>query len=329
VVPKVNRKRKIAMLVLLAILVVSIAPTSAKMYTKHQTSKFIDLAEKAGQRVENLIENINASKDSLDIINATGLLDVYEGNVTLYLQGLQKITDANTSLHKGDYENAIANATEALQIFREVFKSLNIILEQSGIRKGELIAAQGLIVAMQRALERIERLREILPKDADEARELLDNASACLNIDTARIWLSEGRVNETAYNLTQANHLIAKVYQYLSMKAKEMNTKRVRNYLGGATKIMERMMMRLEHAEERGLNVTKILRLLEYGNVTQFRQQLQNMIRTAQEKMNDIKNTIRELNKIHENLQNMEQCLKHLERQHGNGNEHGNKGGKP
>jgi methylphosphotriester-DNA--protein-cysteine methyltransferase len=315
-----NRNTKIAVFALLAILIVSVIPASAKFYTKHQTEQFVELAEKAGQKVNNLIENIYVNETALDIIEGAGYLEALEGNVTLYNRGLQNVTYAYTALNMSDYQGAIANATEALQIFREVFKSLNIILEQSGVQKGQLIDAQGLIVAMQRALERIERLREILPENATKAQELLDNATVFLNIDVARTWLLEGRVAETAHNLTQANWLIAQAYQRLKIIAKEMNAFRIRNYLKSATQSMERIMTRLEQAERKGLNVTEILGQLGFENATQFREQLQNMIEATQEKIDQIKNIIQELNQIHNNLQNMERNLKQLEQQHNNGN---------
>ena len=50
------------------------------------------------------------------------------------------------------------------------------------------------------------------------------------------------------------------------------------------------------------------------------------MIETAQEKIDEIKNTIRELNQIRMDLQNMERNLRQLEQQqnHGNGQGNGN-----
>jgi methyl-accepting chemotaxis protein len=327
VVFKMNRSTKIAVFALLAILIASAVPASAKFYTEKQTEKFVELAEKAGQKVNNLIKNIYVNETALDTIEGAGYLEALEGNVTLYNRGLQNVTYAYTALNMSDYQGAIANATEALQIFREVFKSLNIILEYSGVQKGQLIDAQGLIVAMQRSLERIERLREILPENATEAQELLDNATVYLNIDVARTWLLEGRVTETAHNLTQANRLIAQAHQLLKTIAKQMNTIRIRNYLKSATQTMKKIMTRLEQAERKGLNTTTILNQLGYENATQFKEQLQNMIETTQQKIDQIKNTIQELNQIHNNLQNMERNLKQLEQQHGNNGSDGNENG--
>lgn len=317
---------KIAVFMLLAIAIASVAPTSAKFYAEHKTEKFVDLADKAGCKVNNILELIYVNQTALETIEAEGFKELLKGNVTLYDEGVKKVTNAYTSLEIGDYEDAVANATEALQIFREVFKSLNVIMEQTGIQRGQLVDDQGLIVAMQRGLERIERLQEILPEEETEAQELLDNAAIYLNVEVARTWLREGRVKETAYNLTQATRLIAQAHKLLKNIAKEMNAARFRNYLKGVTKATDKITIRLENARRKGLNTTKILQELGYENATQFRQHLQNMILETREKRYKIKDTIQELNQIHKNLQKMERNLRKLEQQqnHGKGGVNGN-----
>jgi len=213
------KRKNIAITVLLATVIMAMVPSSGMVYADDQSQeerkaeKLVELAEGAQKRVDNLIRLIFANVTANETITNFGLMDDLIANVTLFKEGLGNLTKAYDALEAEDYQGAIANATDALGIFREVFRAIHVILDQSGVSKGKLVDAQGLIQAMQRALERIERLREILPEDAEEALELLKTAEQCLNITAARAWLLEGRVNETAHNLTQANKLIAQAHQ--------------------------------------------------------------------------------------------------------------------
>lgn len=93
---------------------------------------------------------------------------------------------------------------------------------------------------MERALERIERMREIadLPLATDW---ILDNSTIYLDISEAAIWLNEGMVNETAHNLTQANKLISLAHSTLQKRAVELKTKRVESYI----KVVENLQNKL------------------------------------------------------------------------------------
>jgi predicted metal-dependent hydrolase len=134
----------------------------------------------------------------------------------------------------------VGNLTLALGVFREVYKSINRILADSGLAKGELIDAQGLIQAYKRALERIDRL-ESLEGLSEETQWLLGNATLFLNVTDAMERLQLGLVNQTAHNMTQANKLIAQAHKTLKETAAEMNNKKIENYL----KIMNNFLSRL------------------------------------------------------------------------------------
>ena len=150
--------------VLLALLV--LVPTSLSYALNEekeekQIEKFIELAEKARDKTETLINITYANQTALDAIEAAGLDDELEANLTIFNKAVQNITNAEERLALGDLEGAMANATYALEALRDVFKSIHTILTDSGLAKGELIDAQGLLQAMKRALERISRLEEI------------------------------------------------------------------------------------------------------------------------------------------------------------------------
>jgi len=332
------KSRSIAVLVLMATVIMAIVPYSGTVYgqnpsqeeekAERKAEKLVEMADRAEQRVDNLIRLIFANETANKTITDAGLMDELEGNVTLFNQGVGNLTMAHDAFDDGDYQGAIANATDALRIFCEVFKAVHYIMEQAGVDKGRLIDAQGLIQAMQRALERIERLREILPEDAEEVLELLNTAEQCLNITAARVWLLEGRVNETAHNLTQANRLIAEARQYIKMQAKEMNTVRITNYLRGAEQATDRIVKRLEIASRKGLNVTAILESLGFANETEFREFLQNMTQSARDKIEEIRKAIEDLKAIGETLRGIDHALaRQVQYEHqGNGNGQGNNG---
>ena len=329
-------KRRIAVLILLATIIASIAPVSAIFYAQGQNQestaeKFVELADKAGQKVKDLIDLVYANETALQTIGDAGLLDELEGNVTLYYEGAENVTNAYDALAVEDYEGAIANATQALSIFREVFSSIHIILCNSGLHKGHLVDSQGLLEAIRRAIEKIERLREILPENATEAVELLDQAETYLNMDLAITLLLEGKVSEVVYNLAQANHLIVQVYQYLKEQAGITNTIRICNYLQICERHRERLREKFRFAANEGINVTDVLDSLGYQNENEFMQTLENMIQTAQGKTEDLNNVIQDLEAISQAIREMDQALTQEMNQHrerhgydqGSGSEYG------
>jgi len=266
---------KITIAILLLAIITFAAPASAVMYhgqTKNITAeKMVGIAENAQQKVENLIALVSVNETALDIIE-TNFAEEWQGNLTLFETGKANVTAANEALLAEDYESAVGNSTQALEIFREVLKSINTMLNKTELQKGEIIDAQGLIVALQRALERIDRIRELLDEDATEALALLDEAEAYLDVDTARLWLLDGNVTQTAQNVTQANQLISEAHQYLKEQAQEANEQRVGNYLEQMQRVGERIRERwqslnLQNISLADLDPQQILDALGLENV--------------------------------------------------------------
>lgn len=268
--------------------------------------ELVKLADRAEQQVKNLIDLVYANETALQTIEDFGLLDELEGNVTLYNQGAENLTEAHSALESTDYEGAIAYATEALRIFREVFRSIHIILEDTGLQKGHLVDSQGLLEAITRSLERIDRLRAILPADATEALELLDQAEAYLDIDAARELLLEGKVSQVVSNLQQANQLISQVYQYVKGLAEESNIWRIRDYCEG---VQLRIQERFRYGREQGIDFTAVLSSLGYQSESQFMETLQNMTQTAEGSTGDFNSAIQDLEAIGQMVQVMDQAL--------------------
>ena len=248
VAARLASKRVITVLLALLVLV----PTSLSYAQKGETKekkieKFIELAERAKEKTETLINITYANATAMEDIEGAGL-DVELGDsVSDFNDAVENITNAYVCLEAGDHEGAMANVTYALEVFRAVFKSIHVILRDSGVPKGQLIDAQGLLQAMKRALERIDRLEEIADLPV-ETEWLLGNATLYLNIPEAIEWLQEGLVNQTAHNLTQANKLISQAHKTLKKKAVELNTKRIESYLKVIDKLYDRLKRQIEKA---------------------------------------------------------------------------------
>lgn len=189
-----------------------------------RVEKYVEIAEKAGEKAENLLNLIQSNP------NISSELDLTEVEENL-ANGQEALTNAKDALRQGDLEDAFANAMEAFQIFRNIFKTLHSMLRKAGYDVGDILNAPGLIVAMNRALQRIERLREIMPEDSDNIIELLDDAENLLNIELAKELLQQGKVNETAHRLAEANKRIAQIHRLLKNKAKELNSKRITGFI--------------------------------------------------------------------------------------------------
>jgi len=317
-------------LAMLVSVIMAAAPASAILYGQAQIQatpkeELVELADRAEQQVKNLIDLVYANETALQKIEEVGLLDELESNVTLYGEGVGNLTAAHDALEIADYEGAVNYATEALSIFREVFSSIHMILEDAGLQKGHLVDNQGLLEAMTRQLQRIDWLREILPEDAPEAiKQLLDDAEALLDIDAARALLLEGKATEVISNLQEAKELISRVYDYLKEQAEESNSWRIYGY---CERVRERIRERFRYGNQTGIDFTDVLESLGYQSENQFMETLENMIQTAQGKTGDFKNALQDLEAIGQMVQEMDQALTQEINRHQNGSGSGSNGG--
>jgi hypothetical protein len=324
------RKRQLVALAMLVSVIIAAAPASAVLYGQAQiqqtpAEQMVDVAERAGQQVRNLIDLVYANETALQQIEDVGLRDELAGNVTLYNEGVANLTAAYDALDFADYEGAVDYATEALSVFREVFSSIHVILEAAGFHKGHLVDNQGLLEAMTRQLQRIDRLREILPEDApEEITQLLDDAEALLDIDAARTLLLEGKSTEVIANLQEAKQLIAQVYDYLKEQAELSNAWRIDGY---CERVRERIQERFREGSQMGIDFTNVLESMGYQSENQFMETLQNMIQTAQGNTGDFKKALQDLNAIGQMVQHMDQALTQKMNQHQGGNGQAGDGG--
>ena len=289
--------------------------------------KLVELADRAEQKVNNLIDLVYANETILEAIEAVGLLDELDDNVTLYDEGVDNLTIAQETFALEDYDGAVYYATEAFSIFREVFSSIYVILEDAGLHKGQIIDNQGLLEAITRQLQTIDRLRQLLPEDTpDEILQLLDDAEALLDIEEAKALLLEGKATEVRDTLQEAKELISEVYVYLKEHAEGLNGWRIDGY---CERVRERIRERFRNGNQLGIDFTDVLEAFGYQSENQFMETLEEMIQTAKGKKGEFRNALQDLDDIGQVVQEMDQALaqKMNQYQNGYGSGNGNTGG--
>jgi len=314
---------KMAVLTILVTIIVMAAPASAYLSSQSLETKaerMVDIADGARDRVMDLVALVEADETAMENITDAGLDEQYYGNVSLCVEagtlvgGIEVTEDgegwtyldaANQSLLDGEYQDAIDNAKEALTIFRDVLRSIHVILCEAGVEKEQLLDPQVLQEAIERSLDRITELRALLSEEAeivtklDDAENLLNEAQDLLLLD---------QVEEAADNLREANALISQVCQYLKEVAEELNPSRVRGYLDEAYCYRERFRERFGHAWDEEFDVNGFLNEHGYQNEEEFMNSFQQMIENAQG-TEDIDETIQNLNEIGHMIRDMDEAL--------------------
>jgi flagellin-specific chaperone FliS len=221
-------------LILAATLIVTLMPFSAVVYAKNQkdqrAEKFIEMAEQAKQRVDELMDIVEENQGiSPDITD-------------LYNEGVSKLEAA---VNEQDTELA----KEAMTLFRKVYKQLYTLLEgeeaeaeveteAENVEETEDVEdSETLMEAIERARERIGRVEDIIEANAayltDDAEDVLDDLldEAKDLLDEAEHLLEEGDVSAAAKNLGRARRLISRDIVSLRKAAKVLNRGRVKSFL--------------------------------------------------------------------------------------------------
>ena len=301
-------KSKLAAIAMLVSVVLATAPVMFLAQGQIQPSsaqQTVSLAERAADQVQNLIDLIEADDDAAAKIAEVGLTDQFSGNVSLYEgDGLANLADAQNALAVSEYDAAADYALEALKIFREVYSSIHVIMNAADLQRDDLIENQGLLEAITRELQRIDRLREILPDDAPQAiKDLLDDAQGLL--DDAKELLLAGDFTDARSEFLEAKGNIAEVYEYLKVEAEETNEWRLSGYCAG---LQERIRERFRYGQEQGVDFTGVLQSYGYQSESQYMAALQNRIQTAQGEQN-FGAALQDCEGISQMVQQMEQAL--------------------
>ena len=301
------KKIKVAVIAILASIILATTPAMLLTQGQIQTApaqQIVTVAERAAQQIQNLIDVINADQDSLAQIEIVGLTSEFNENVKLFSTGLENLEAAQISLVNSENEDAANSAVEVLSVFREVYSSIHVILQKAGLQKGDLIENQGLLEAITRELQRIDRLREIMADGTpQEILEVLDDAKGLLN--KARALLLDGDVTAARSAFLDAKQDISEVYQYLKEQAQAYNTLRLNNYCQG---IQERIRERFRYGQNQGVDFTSVLQSYGYQTENQFLEALQNRIKTAQDEQN-FNIALQDCEAVSQMVQQMEQSL--------------------
>ena len=302
------RKSKVAAFAILASVILATAPMMILAQGQIQVASaenFVKIVERAASKVQSLIDLIYANETALKTIEDVGLLDELEGKVTLYEdEGLVKLAAAQQALADSEYDDAVDSAVEALGVFRAVYSSIHVILEAADLQKGHLIENQGLLEAITRELQRIDRLREVLPDETpQETLDLLADAEESLN--EARELLLDGYANEAKSAFLDAKVSISEVYQYLKAQAEESNAWRLRGFCEG---LQERIRERFRYGRDQGIDFTGVLQSYGYQSENQFMEALHNRIQAAEVEQ-DFNIAMQYCEEVSQMVQQMEQAL--------------------
>jgi hypothetical protein len=314
-----KQTKRIAVTIALTLLLVSMGSAAvvlAQPTLETRAIRIVDLAEEASEKVGDIIVFIETNETVQDKIDDAGLTDAFEGNVTLYWEGRGKVDDSGDFLAFDDYEGAIANATEALSIFREVYRSINNILCASDVKLGQFVHVEELKEAVERSQERVDELRELISVDSPMYDKLIDAEG----ILTQALEFLPDQLEKTKASLREANILISEVCQYLKEVAQESSPQRIRDYCVGVYQYKERFRERFGQAGTEGFDVDEFLQRFGYQNEDEFMARFQEMIQNVEgtENVEDVLDDLEEIGRlIREMDQNLTQEMGHYRAQYG------------
>ncbi|MCW3983023.1 MAG: hypothetical protein NWE96_03415 [Candidatus Bathyarchaeota archaeon] len=319
-------KSKALGLTLLILLICSTLPTI--LYATGQVNVKVEentvkLATQTGNQIQALITAIYADENATEKIQNASLTQQFEGNVTLYQdEGLNKLKVAQEALETSNYNLAADSALQALAVFREVYRSINAILEKTGLQDISARDNQELMDAINRDLQRLNILQNLLPDNSpQEIITLLESANSTLL--EAKQDLKDGKYNDAQTLYLEAKQNITEIYQYLKIQAEESNTWRLSGYCEG---LQKRIQERFRYGSQNGIDFTATLQSLGYQSENQFIQSLQSKIQNAQSQV-DINKAIQECLTIAQMVQQMEQALnQEINHQQGPNPTYGNSG---
>lgn len=261
-------------------------PAAAEDGLEAKARAIINVAVKAEARVNALINMIEGNETIMKAIVDAGLSSSLNDTIALRDQGLDLLEEAKSLLETGKYTEAIKGAIEAMRLLRDAYAGIHKILCQAGVTPLEFgeapeLKAQGLLVAANRSLERIERIKSL--PNASEVKDLLSQAENLLN--NIGPLLKQGNIPTAAHNLAEANKLISEAFVRLRSRAEEMLQKRAEKFVINFGRIRNEFTRRIR---EEGLNETEVMEGLGLGNLGQIIQNLTEIVKGAGKKIKDV-----------------------------------------
>jgi hypothetical protein len=327
-----------AILAIILAVVVMAAPASAFIGSQNietKAERMVEIAYGAQETVMNIVARLEANATAYQMLLDADLDELFYGNVSLCVanqtevngtivnadgEGWAFLDAANMSLFDEEYEFAIENATEALEIFRDVIRSLNNILVDAGIETERILDAELLQEAIDRARDRIAQLRALIDDEHDLEGNLTDAEDY---LDIAQTALDLGELEEAKDALKEANSIILYVCTELRGIAKELNPGRIQSYLVHARQYRERFRQMFGQASDEDIDVDAVAQALGYADGDAFMARLQEMIEDAQN-ARKITEAIKELKDFSKMAKRMDNALTNEFGNSGNGNGNGN-----
>jgi len=269
-------------------------PNAAVDDLENKARALIDVARRAEERVISLVEMVEGNETIIGAINETGLYESYLRAKSLIDKGSSLLKNAEESFSSKNYDSAIQAAIEAMRLFRSAYTEIHRILCKAGvtpIEEAPELKAQGLLVAVNRSLERIKRIRLMLNATDD----MLSDAERLLN--EIEPLLRQGNVSEAAHKLAEANKLISEAFVQLRRRAENMTQTRAEKFVLNFGRIRSEIAKRVR---EEGLNATEILGQLGLENLDEISENLSDIIKKMEpKKIKDvIKNITEDLRDI-------------------------------
>lgn len=230
------------------------------------------------------------------------------------------LNDGDALLAGGDMQKAI----EAMEKYRMAYRHMHQYLVQNGINPDAPEKAKGILVAVNQAQDRIERLNSTLnainntldEKDPnyEEVKtrlewgwENLTEATYNLNFANESLYLESPHVIWAAHNLTEANKNIREAHAVLTPIARLTNHRRIRAFLYNLNKLRERIRERIrERFHQGGFNQSAILERLGYNSMEEFEQAIDELMEYVRQHAEQSKEAAQNMWRITQRLNDME-----------------------
>lgn len=243
---------KIAGLLLASILILATIPTlyaSAAQQEQTKAEKFIEIAEQAKEHADKLINK--AKEGGVDVTAANNLMG----------EGTKLLNDAKDAFSKNDFQTAFSKARQAQEKFRDALRSLKTPAHEAAQERG-----RGILVAVDNAYERIQRLRDVIAKIPVSPENEKPLSWAKLNLTQAENSLTDARnaiqkyefnVDVAAKKLAEANKYISQAYAALKHIGNR-SLWRAESFLKGIEKHVEKVKERVNQLAEKGFNIQEL-----------------------------------------------------------------------
>ena len=319
-----NKRTRIVTIASLVLLLISLGSVSAVLSapsTETRADRIIEIAENAQARVTYLVDLVETDTTAMDMIKAAALdgefyakfsLCVEEGTLVNGVEttedgaGWAYLEAAWTAVGDREYEEAIENAKEAMTLFREVYRSIHMILVDSDVETGELfdsLDSLALQEAIERSLARVDELQALIATEVTEVHDKLTLAEELLT--EAKDEFLPDNIEGAKANLREANILISEVCEYLKEAAQELNPQRIRDYCEDAYQHREQFRDRFRGAWDESFDVNGFLQTQGYQNEDDFMTRFQEMIQNA-EGTEDFDDVLEDLKEIGRTIRQMD-----------------------